>query len=299
MSIANWRCYNEWSGISIHGNNEFVCPNPAEEWDVVIAAIAKPEGHYDTVVSYDGTALTWGLAQWTFTSGRLQRLLGEIITRLGFDSPLLEPAITAIRSAGLILSPNGSLLDLNSKPVVGKSDLRCRLTPVGGVVPRSGKNWEIAARIAEAFHALGKDPTVAKIQTSFLVKELRHESTLKRPTLCGSTIARYLYEGLNIGGTPELIVARSLFWSMWQNSPRASEGHLFRALSAPIAINQRELGRIASVYAKSPFGYWGNRHCAELKDKNGNPTPRESRYHKVASEINRVMGFQILDPDIK
>lgn len=297
---AKWSSFQGWSGVSIRGDNAFSCPVPAEEWDVVASAITRPEGGaYDTVVSYDGTALTWGFAQWTFTSLRLQKLLGIVIGKIGLASPVFDRVRSTLQGAGLTLAASGALLGQDGKPVVSKDRLRDMLTPPGGKVPRTGKQWDLAAGIAVAFHELGKIPAVVTAQRIFLAQELRQESIAKRPPLNGKSISQFLYEGSNTGHTAELIAARALFWAMWQNNPVHSYQHILAVWPAPVTIDAAKLKKLAGVFARSQFGFWGNEKCANLKDEDGNPTPRESRYHKVATEINRVTKSTIFDPDLR
>jgi hypothetical protein len=297
--VTKWASYSGWSGVSIRGLNTYNKIPPATEWEVVMAAIAKPEGGaFDTVVSYDGTALTWGIAQWTFTSGRLQKLLAKIVSYYGLSSGFATQIAAALKPFGLNLDVlHGRLLDAKTdKEVLDKAQLRNILTPPSGCVPKTGPNWEKAKALALFFADLGMDPGAARIQWEFLKEELSREALLGRPKLGGKSIADFLYLAPNDGAdTPsvcnQLIAARALFWSMWQNSPRSAEDHMLRVWPHPVSVDPKELRRFSSIFARSTFGNWGN---AKAK-QNG----RESRYHKTATEINRVTGIpQILDPEI-
>jgi len=300
--------FQSWAGIAVRGINEFQLGRSAavhttsafdgiREWDVVLSAITRPEGgSYDTVVSYDGTAVTWGFAQWTFTSGRLQRLLASIQNEApasfnGSDIPKV------LSQAGLNLAPKGTLVDAAGHTVDDKDRLRELLTPPDGVVPRIGKYYDYAVNVALAFAELGLNRTVSQIQERFLLKELESEARLSRPKLHGKSISSYLYPKFPaltdpIDTIPELTAARALIWSMWQNSPRAAEEHMYRVLGSKPFSARSDLGRLAGVFARSSHGFWGNKKCGKS---------RESRYHKVATVINDLIGDQLqtkLEPDL-
>lgn len=50
-------------------------PKPWGVWSQILGVVAECEGNHDTVVMYDETGVTFGAFQWTFKSGRLQKLL--------------------------------------------------------------------------------------------------------------------------------------------------------------------------------------------------------------------------------
>ncbi len=307
--VVRYVTFRDWAGIAIRGANPFTGRSMAVrrsgggddvyEWDVVLSAITEPEGGaYDPVVSYDGTAMTWGFAQWTFTSGRLQKLL----VALQKQNPLafLSSGVPSeLQQVGLGLAPVGNLVDQSGRQVIDKDKLRALLTPPDGKLPRKGANYEYAARLARSFWYLGQAPGVPAIQEDFLIQELSREVRLDRPKLRGKSIASFLYTtgwpGLLTPAAdyPELTAARALFWSMWQNGPRAAEEHLYRALHGkPFAV-RTDLDLIAKTFARSQYGFWGNAKCGKT---------RKSRYWKVATAINSQIGPLLqpaLNPDQK
>lgn len=290
MSEAKWAKYGSWSGISIKGENRYSCPNPASFQDMVVAAIAIPEGAaYDVVVSYDGTALTWGLAQWTFTSGRLQTLFGNVCITLGLAHPDVSGVFASLKSCGLGFSLRlRQLVDANAKTITDKDQLRKLLTPPDGKVPKSGPAWEKAKAVAVAFHKLGQSTQVSKIQMNFLLAELQHYESLARSHL--DTRAPVFYFGkVSDDDSVERAACRAIYWSCFQNNPQAADDHLLRAWGASPYVNPASLQRLAQVIARSSFGWWSNAKCkAAGRD--------ESRYEKIAKTINNVTGRTLIDP---
>jgi hypothetical protein len=257
-----------------------------------VAATTRPEGgSFDTVVSYDGTAVTWGLAQWTFTSGRLQHLLAWIFNKLGSEAPVLAPLQKLLTQLGVVLVPAlRTLEDDKGHTISSKDELRNLFTPPAGAVPRTGPKWELAKNIALVFHQLGKDPAISKIQVEFFLSELHQEELLLRPKLDGRALCYYIGRVTDVDPSDK-VAARALVWAMWQNAPRAAEEHLQRALGMAPYVGPDSLRRLSAVFARSRFGFWGNSKAAE--------TNRESRYHKVATTINEVLNQKLLDPDLK
>lgn len=292
MGDPRWVKFRDWSGVGIRGDNRYTCPSPPTPADVVVAASTRPEGGaYDTVVSYDGTAVTWGLAQWTFTGGRLQHLLAWIYNQLGSEAPVLKPLQALLTKMGLTMDPAArELKDVQGREISSKDDLRNLFTPVSGVVPKTGPRWELAKSIALVFHQLGKDPVIAKIQIEFFLSELHQEEILPRPKLDTRAICYYLGR-VTDSDMADKVAARALTWAMWQNAPRAAEEHLQRALGVAPYVGPDSLRRLSGVFARSRYGFWGNAKAAE--------TDRESRYHKVATTINEVLNQKLLDPDLR
>jgi hypothetical protein len=290
---------SRFSGPQVRGICEYTPPGKPSDFDVIVAATARPEGGaYDTVVMYDGTAVTYGLLQWTFTSGRLHRLLKVTANAMGSEPYGDRLGAKLLDLTGLMVDQATSDLLLNGKRVTNFFSLRDVCTPPGGAVPRLGKNWELAKSIALLFSKLGEDPAAQQVQLSFFDGELRVESGLKRPKMGGRTIAQYLY--LAGYDTPaglvlylETIATRALFWGMWQNSPRKAEEYLdsvgqdvAKLMLPGSGYSQELLKRLARKFASSSFANWG---VAKAK-----VNKRTSRYEKVARTINEVMGRTIV-----
>lgn len=288
MGEPRWAKYGSWSGVSIKGENRYVCPNPASFQDIVVAAIAIPEGAaYNVVNSYDGTALTWGLAQWTFTSGRLQTLFSNVCTALGLAHPDVSGVFASLKACGLNFSlPLKQLVDTNAKTITDKDQLRKLLTPPDGKVPKSGPEWEKAKAVAVAFHKLGQSANVAKIQMNFLLAEMQRYESSARPHLDTKTPAFYLGK-VSDDDSIERAACRAIYWSCFQNNPQAADDHLLRAWGVSPYVNPASLQRLAQVIAKSVFANWGT-------DK-AKAAGRESRYEKIAKVINDVAGRNLID----
>lgn len=295
-SIVKWAKFGNWSGPYIKGTVPYVLPANPTGFDIIVAAIAKPEGgDYDTFVAYDGTAVTYGLLQWTFTSGRLHKLLR--VTE-DADPTLYEQLIGGplFEATGLEVTSSGDLVR-GGKIITDFFSLRDVCTPPNGQCPKVGKNWEKAKAIALLFSKLGENPIAQKVQIDFFREELKKEITFKRPMMGGSRIADYLYpDGWDNDPNmvnPSVAAARALFWGMWQNSPRKAEMLLdtaARGFFIPLE-NLDHLRRLAKLFANTSFGRWGVGKAKKAEK------PYTSRYQKVAEAINKAMQ-QIIVPEL-
>ena len=290
---VKWATYNGWSGPYIKGVQPYKPPTKPTEWDVIAYAVGYPEGSaYDTYVAYDGTAVTFGLFQWTLTSSRLQTLLFRCLDQASdvylktvgelFDDLGLELSLNLTADQGE-LRKDGKVLD--------KIALRATFTPPDGKCPKTGSDWKIACEIAKAFWKLGQDITIQRLQREFFEAELYLESLLKRPKLKGRTIASILYpmgDVTNDGALAPTVYtpARAMMFSFWQNSPRVAEQHL-NSIPGSFKNDPKTFTlKLARKFAQSTFGNWGIEKAAE----NG----REARYTKIAKCVNALMGKDTL-----
>lgn len=298
---VTWASFGVWSGPRIRGTVPYIRAGCPTGFDVIAAATAVPEGgSYNTVVMYDGTAVTYGLFQWTFTSGRLHKLLAVTAGEMGLAkyNALIGNQLCAL--TGLELDASNEELYLDKKRVTDFFKLRDVCTPPGGKVPRAGKNWELARKIALLFSKLGEDPIAQSAQMSFFKEELRGEAGFRRPQLGGMKIAEYLpprgWDAPVVKEEHIRIAAQALFWSSWQNAPRQAEKCLsiaLRGFDLPLS-SPAGLDRLARKIGFSPFGRWGVTKARNAVGPDGKPKPYTSRYEKMASEINKMLKGKIL-----
>jgi hypothetical protein len=291
--IVKWATYNNWSGPYIKGSQPYRPPKKPTEWDVIAYAVGYPEGGcYDSYFAADGTAVTFGLFQWTATSSRLQTLLFRCLDQASdvylktvgelFDDLGLELSLNLTSDQGE-LRKNGKVLD--------KTALRAIFTPPNGKCPKTGPEWKTACEIAKAFWALGQDLEIQRIQQEFFQDELYLESLVKRPKLKGKTIASILYPTTDLGNDDALpptayTPARALFWSFWQNAPRVAEQYL-NAIPGSFKNDPKAFTlKLARKFAHSTFGNWGIEKAAENK--------REARYTKIVKCVNQLIGKDTL-----
>lgn len=296
---VRWSKFGIYSGPAVKGTCLYVLPENPTGFDVIAAATARPEGgSFDIVNMYDGTAVTYGLFQWTFTSGRLHKLLAETCRCMGLARYYNEFGCPLIALTRLTVDDEDLYLD--GKRVTDFFKLRNVCTPLGGKVPRVGKYWDQSKKIALLFSKLGEDPIAQKVQMDFFRNELKKEAGLKRPKLGGDRISEYLptcgWDTPVEGGDCILVAAQALFWSAWQNAPRQAERCLFSALHGfEMPLNSPAgLVRFARKIGLSNFGRWGVVKARNAVGSDGKPKPYTSRYEKMAIEINKVMNCGIL-----
>ncbi|MBU3935804.1 hypothetical protein KJ909_03965 [Patescibacteria group bacterium] len=296
---VTWAKYGSWSGPQVRGTCPYVPPANPTGFDVIVAAVARPEGGaWDTVVMYDRTAVTYGLLQWTFTSGRLHKLLvatAKAMVTTAHSASYWYPFGDGLKKlTNLRVNVLDGNLYLGEKKVTDYFKLRDICTPPGGVCPKSGPNWEKAKAIALLFSKLGEDSIAQEVQLEFFREELKREIALKRPKLGGASIAEYLWprgwsdNPDHVGDQAAIEAARALMIGMWQNSPRKAEELLDKAARGsfmPLST-QAHLERLAKKYAFTSFARWGVEKAKAGK--------YQSRYQKVATAINDAMGQKIV-----
>lgn len=317
----DWARYGSWSGPRARGTIRHAMVENPGQWDIVLYGIAVPEGGcYDTVTMYDGTGVTFGLMQWTLTSGRLQSFLAWINGQPETTKDVSRIIKSTLRLAGCTLDATikGYVLvdNVTGKPML-KAAIRDRFTPPAGKVPRTGDDWKTAKAIASGFKLLGfAIPPL--MQDTFAMKELASEARVGRPALRGRSINEVF------GLVPmdwdidcqsdELTPVLALFWSCWQNAPREAERVLCEVdrLHSPYKDPIGFTVNFCRAIARSQYGNWGQRKaalckkCGHQNEKNATDcvkckaSLRLSRYTKTARAVNLYMdkiGGPRLDPN--
>lgn len=239
MSKINveWVKFGNSEGPRFKGSNGFVPMMTPDAWDRILGVISGCEGNYDTVVMYDGTGVTFGFMQWTFTSGRLQKFLEYLKSRPSeevgsvslFDSLLLDKSTGSqlferfgFRIEGAEFrakSKDGSFKTLS--PDVDKETIRdicLGKKDIDGNEVDSATAKEKACDLCRVFALLGFNYLIQAEQRSYAMAELNREMGAKRPPLFkyGGTIKSMVpYE---LFATPVYAIYLSLF----QNSPGLS-----------------------------------------------------------------------------
>lgn len=259
---------NVAGGILIRGDQPY---RPSgHKWDPIMHAVAYVEtgsGGYNIVNMYDAGILSWGILQWTFHQGSLQKLLEFIKGRIG--TPRFRQ-----------LFPGLDIVPVKGRP---EPDL-----VVNGTVRRVSVAGEIANAIqpnmahwAKIFYAAGKDRTIQGLQNEYailqlneLLKRYPHSMTLVKKKFGKkarfASIGQYL--GTNIKGL-------ALFFSMWVNNPSWA----FRKFAEAVGLlaKQYEKGydpstwpagwetQLADQFEKvlraTTVGYWGDAKSKKAK----------------------------------
>ena len=262
---ARWIKWKTGGGPRVRGGVAFAPPAPWDPWTKVLGVIARCEGHHDTVVMYDGTGVTAGFLQWTFTSGRLQRLLESFkaipssdghpqvslfdeACRAGGDPAapqLFEAFGFRIEGGRFVAARDGRALD----PSLPAQKKRIVDLCLGA---GSGAPMKTALALADLFAALGSRPAVATAQIQFAKGELARELAYARRPLSGRTIRALL--GADDGAAWEAPLV-ALFMNLWQNNPGAAYKLFLKAAGdgGPDAM----FDRAWKLTNRSRFGRWG------------------------------------------
>lgn len=283
MSKIQWVKWKDNYGARYLGENKYEPKPPHGLWTKIMGVVARCEGNHDTVISYDGTGVTWGFMQWTFTSGRLQKLLqsfkaiqvmdfttGDVLDTNLFDSLHLNERF---RKYGFEIR-SGAFWDLEKGKALQPYKNRSRIREIcmGHAKYRlASYRKKHAISLAGEFAEVGKDFAVADAQIHYAKHEFKRGLHIKRPPLGKvENIYNLLDEAWE---TP----APALFYNLWQNNP----AHAYK-----LFLNVKKAGVKGADYFdlawkkanKSKFGNWG-------WGKPGNKQPRVIRIKKAVKEF--------------
>jgi hypothetical protein len=274
MANVQWVKYKEMGGPRCLGSAAYNPPQPWNVWQKVMGAVARCEGNHDTVVMYDGTGVTWGFLQWTFTSGRLQNLLRWIKT----NSPNTWNSYF-YKNGSFILAPYGIPESEIDKPKMNKPQIvaACMATKLP---PDNARNQ--AMQLAKLFVDLGQKPEIQAAQISFAIEEFSASLDVKRLPMVGkvnpATISTLLK---NTWETP----LPALFFNLWQNS---SSGAYTMFSKAYIAWDKtdvekyfQDVWRRLNVTKYADWG-WGSKQYLDSGKKN---PPRIVRIQPAIKEF--------------
>jgi len=288
-----WVKWKSHQGAKSMGNLRYNPPEPWTVWDKVLGVVARCEGNHDTVVSYDGTGITWGFQQWTFTSGRLQKLLESFKSIPDYDfeeerEGTLFDSVCRIKGDRQVFVPfgfkitGGQFVDIMGdsgykvlRPQVKAQKKRIDDICMGRTIYTSFKKQkDHALRLARLFSDMAHEFGVPEAQVHFAKTELKRQMRFKRPPLG------------NIGTIEQLLTdtwetpAPALFFNLWQNHPAATY-RLFKKVYAATLESDDMWDFFELAWKKtcrSKFGNWGF-------GKPENKSPRVKRIKKAMKEF--------------
>jgi len=203
---------------------------PMGVWSQIMAVVAACEGNFDTVVMYDETGVTAGFMQWTFKSGRLQKLLQFMksipcidFTQRDSDENLFDDLLVMddgrqIFSRFGFSIQNGKFFSGGKflNPVNKKEQKRIVDVCMGrGLGLKDDKARVHAMALCKLFAGLGRTPTFQAAQVEFGKHEFKLALDAKRPPLkeVGGTIRHLIPD--EAWGTP----IPAIFFNLYQNAP--------------------------------------------------------------------------------
>lgn len=286
MSWVKWKHHE---GVKLVGKNGYNPPQPWGPWTKVLGVVAKCEGNHDTVVSYDGTGVTWGFMQWTFTSGRLQRLLesfkainyfdmadkAKVEDTNLFDKYFVDKGQQVFERYGFKIH-NGQFIHNNVvlDPQYKRSRELIDAICMGRLRYDEPKEQKYhATNLAVLFSQVGRQPEVAFAQIEFAKGEFKRALQVKRPIL-----GKYETIGNLLEGYWDSYVS-AVFFNLWQNNPAAAYKLFIRAKndSSTVSFPSEVWNRLK----KSKFGNWSYA-------KSENKGPRIRRIAKAVKEFYGV-----------
>ncbi len=265
-----------------------------------MGVVARCEGAHDTVVMYDSTAVTAGFLQWTFKSGRLQKLLesfksipvyaftGDGKHNTLFDLVCCEDhprLVQKFERFGFRIT-GGKFVDLRSGRalnMINKAQQKRCVDICMGRVQYPGnlkKQRQHAMALANLFATMGQDFAVAEAQIQFAKQEFKRQMGYKRPPLGGMTIAELLYADRHESWETPLA---ALWWNLWQNHPGSAYRLFLRARRIDGCSDPETYFQQAwKLINRSKFGNWG---WGKPKNRPKNKSPRVVRIKKAIKEF--------------
>lgn len=297
---ARWVRYKKLGGPRVKGTLRYNPPQPFGPWTKIMGVVARCEGAHDTVVMYDETGVTFGFMQWTFKSGRLQKLLESFksIDVYDFesdgDSTLFDEVccrasehdIQWFDGFGFRIT-GGKFIDLSTgrKLVMTNKTQRKRCIDICmGRVAHPGnlkKQKEFSLQLAEFFYKMGNEFGVADAQIHFAKQEFKKQLGYNRPPLGGKSINWLLG-----GDVPEMWEGplAATFFNCWQNHPAAAYRLFLKArkisgVDDPEAYFQQAW----KMLNRSKFANWGF----------GKPTNKSPRVIRIKKAIKEFYGIDL------
>jgi len=247
MTNVLWRQYKDFSGCLIRGTAPVVPQDPTKHLSCAAWLTSEAEGpSYGYVQSYDGAGISAGLLHniLVFPRDLTQGDLGLLTRRLLDAMPSRNSGFSEeLARQGWVLSQDGKFRTKDGKVVSGAA-LRNWAAPTNGRVPRSGPDWEQAAKVATLFHEMFSARYGWKVQEDFAIEWLaRGNRTAELEVYRAFTGQRDLdsFIGLPVSALPpEVHVAMSVYHSFSVNSPKVAAECLAR-VSARTASGSEEV----------------------------------------------------------
>lgn len=299
---AKWVKYKKLGGPRVRGMQKYDPPQPHGPWTKIMGVVARCEGAHDTVVMYDETGVTWGFMQWTFKSGRLQKLLesfksipaydfqGEGAHNTFFDMVCCVDSVEEIQkfeAFGFRIT-GGKFVDLKRGRALNMNNRaqqkRCVDICMGRVQHPDNlkKQRAHALGLANLFAEMGTEFGVDEAQIQFAKQEFKRQMLYKRPPL-GKKSIKWLLDtgGPNKEKFHALLLA--LFFTSWQNNPGAAY-RLFK--KARMTDAETYFNNAWWRMCLSKFGNWGY-------GKSQNRSPRVVRIKRAIMEFYGIGGEQL------
>jgi len=275
---ASWVKYRSMGGPRYLGEkaggvwlHTYQPPMPWGVWTQILGVVARCEGRHDTVVMYDETGVTFGAFQWTFKSGRLQKLLqffksvphfdfeNDRETTL-FDEHCIKGGVQIFEGFGFQIE-GGKIVNAHSGKVFDPRRQEQQKEIVDMCMGRktlcgfpSSKAFALA--LCKTFAKLGQQPDIQAACVEYAKLEFKKALDVRRGPLesVGGTIRCLLPDAVWRSAIP------AIFFNLYQNSP----GGTFKLFKG--AMKEAAQKRIV-VFEAGGNGYEMNdNHVEDLLD---------------------------------
>jgi hypothetical protein len=263
MPKTRWFQFHDYSGIAITGDEPVTCFNRAMHMDRVVWLTAQLEApKYGSVQGYDGAGISGGLLHnvavlpKTMEQGDLWKLIRRVLDATA--RPARDVMLDLLAGAGWSITPDGVLRTASGLKVGGRA-IRDVVSPLNGVVPKSGSNYDKALAWATALSDLfASGPEAHRAQTVFAAEWLaRGKSSVELPVYQKFTGQPTLDSPIGLASSalpPEVDLAMAVYHSFSVNAPTPAAKAL-EGLSLTLSPEVFARGLIRRL-GKTPFGRW-------------------------------------------
>jgi len=297
------RVFRDHAGCLVRGTVPITAPSdPTNHMSCAAFLTSRLEAPtFGLVQSYDGAGISGGLLHNIAVMPRSleQGSLWTLVRRILDDGPA-TPSRTALVQAladmGWEISVDGKVRDARGQ-VVGGRVLRNWIAPPEGVVPKTGPNWEQAAKVALLFHNLLADPTSFRAQERYSIEWLCAGNKAAELDVY-SKYTRYVVDsavGIPVAQLPPAIhTAMCVYHSFSVNGPAPA--------AQALATAKRRMTEDPSLFAKFLIRLLGTSDFGKWHDEHGT-SPPSNRYDSTRIAVGKYpqwfpMGAELMPRDL-
>lgn len=284
MADPKWKQFGNYSGPMFPSDaGEFKLSSDLAKMHVnrafALTVQVESGGAFGGYCAYDGTAATAGLDQhiavypkalahedfnaeddqggfWKLLAGFALAPISEALELLTGAGWRLTVDGRLVYAENQMVTVNGQTLKVGKRSKVHGQLIRNELTPMNGVVPRNGPEWEQAARWARALRKPFADERTKKFQMNFGISHLIGRTWRRK-------LVKPLYRNLDISTvtdelSPPLDLTLCVFHAHSVNAPGAALNLLKQVLASTSIDDQTFPKKMMQRFANSSYGRWND-----------------------------------------
>lgn len=302
FSKVKWRKFGGYSGPLIYGKKQPIPKNiyaPKLAMSV-LTWVVETGYRFGTIVSYDGTGVTAGpgfIGVYP-ANPQIQGPVWPLISKIREKDATLTQRIDEEFADYNVECPDGCGWEITDKGVVSTDTkilvdgrlLREELTPNGGKVPKSGKDWQSAKGWALIFNELFENPYTHEVQLDFTTDYLWRNFTKEHRYLKSSPnqlIKMMLEDPNDHYNCLELMIAKAVWTCFFFHNPARAIAAL-HSVSLLFDLSHGTGEQVArEIIAELGDTEWKRWSIS-------NPT---GRYQRTRDAVKKIWGKQFVSKD--